>query len=342
MHRNVGPLALCAWALACGSGTGGQTDTAAGAGGNPATGVPGTAWTGNPTDTDTTSTGCGNEVRWWWPDGEEAREVYHRATLEVLATDWEAAIIWLNDHYGENVAGFVQVQGARTMLTPWSPLQPGHTYDALYDYTCGSIPFEFTTSELGLPLEDPASVVGGAFTLWLDDVRWADPQLIGGELATTGRRSVMLEFTDLETDRATVRMGWGTGASQDRCAPTADFEVMLTEPYIALELGHITGTLAAPLLSAELGLTVSPDGTWAEGILTGKLDTQDLGEIDDPETGPRPPCEVLASAAVYCEECPTGPFTCVDARAHGLTGPRTGVVLEARSEGDILADPGCN
>ncbi len=217
---------------------------------------------------------------------------------------------------------------------PSSPLEPETSYEVELSYCGEDVDLEFSTSAYGLPLSDPAALVGRTYG-WNPDpsVYWLSTNDLLLSPTTVGASELTLLLAD-ESESAVDAQG---------CAPTSVFSAVdfSESPFFqgaadAVLLPTAYGNLT--LQNATIEGTFSADGDAIGGLrLAGTLDARDIDDeygwdwcsLADQESGDGCfPCP--SDGALACFEFSTGQEDAE--RVYGLTLAPIAVEDEARCE----------
>ena len=272
--------------------------------------------TKNAADTGPTDDSCGVEIDETLPATGQT-DWYYRSALSFELSDPDDTAVLSVD--GVSGTSSLSDDAEMVYFTPDVPLSPNTSYTATLEYCTGSASVDFSTSELGDPV-DPDSLVGRTHALDLGSGRIVIPEGVGSLLEGYLDYTIFLGVDSASADSILL-----VGAvaneedptQQDYCTPTLDFpEADFSEsPYYVI--GPANTTLDVAGYSIEIGElfvsgTYSSDGTWmGGGVLAGSIDTRPLGALlgDDEEEGAI--CDLVGGFGVDCENCTDGEPFCL-------------------------------
>ena len=271
----------------------------------------------------------------------------------------------------EQVPGAVtsDTPGRVYFLDPTDPLEPGQSYVftvAWSPSTNSPLQLEFTTSEHGLPLDDPEDLIDRTFSVDLSSGTWVEPPgvgpIIGSQMDGTVVLMTATDDSDLSAGYAHVLgvLGVEEGGDvwQDPCVETMamtagpDGEVGTSDdtPSEWLDPRIVTGPvdmtftvqgMTTTVKDAYMETTFAPDlGDAQGGIYEGTIDTRPMAEELDPDGGPGAMCDLIwETVNVACEECgdPDPGEYCLSTRVENLVSEyEPGLLLEPVDCIDII------
>jgi len=258
-----------------------------------------------------------------------------RATLEVIMNGTTV------------VPGELQQSARSLVFAPTGGWPPDATFEVTVRSLCAVHTHTFSTSQLGQPITDPASLVGAT---WRLDVRTGvvtQPPLFGALLLSSAVGVELLHATGALGDQVRLRYTYASRSAteQDVCFPALDLPRPMdlsSNPYVTLE-PDATWYLGAPADPGGSVLTgiMRPDGseilnaTWS--IATDLRDVYDLFRSGTAQQL----CTLFASSGINCHTCPDGERVCLETRIENLELRRIDFPLALRTPEDIAADPAC-
>ncbi len=213
----------------------------------------------------------------------------------------------------------------------------------------------FSTSDVGLAVEDPSSSIEG------HDHRWdfskgilVEPPIFGFLLLHDPAVFVLrIEAIDEASGSIRGFVGHLLTTSppyrQDLCIPTARLDTpepgLWHNPYFEFGPVEVTPHTIAEFsmldmfLFADKGIggSFTPDGTGIAGsTIEGHTNTLPFDPVVDPEGGDGVICQLFSSLGIECDECPdgSGPY-CLYVLAYDIPGERIEVTGENPETGEI-------
>lgn len=278
----------------------------------------------------------------------DATDAYWRADIE----------FWLDDPDPAVVSSITLAQGSdevpgdtwfsedeeTVFFTPAAPLEPLTAYDATITTCHGEATISFSTSELGLPLEE--DIVGQTWAVDLTQGRVLKPEGVGDLIFELGVPLVLVEVQDANGDLELMGALANDDGTQDPCTPTipfpsADFS---DSPFFQVPASLVTLEVAGMLLPVHefvLEGTIAADGTWFGGaVIGGELDARELADLIDEVDSPDDLCNLTASFGAPCQPCSTdGEEYCLEVLVDSLVGDAVDIDLEEIV--DPSGDPDC-
>ncbi|MBN95073.1 MAG: hypothetical protein CL928_13560 [Deltaproteobacteria bacterium] len=224
-------------------------------------------------------------------------------------------------------------------------LLPSSSYTVTLDVGDARLDYSFTTSSVGGPLDEGASVEGRTYALSLQDASLVSP--VGLSALVSQLPSSLVWLWGVEAgayeDELSISVAMGEGVDdgfvQDQCVdarplgggvasveldrsyfsnPSGDLEILVGSQLLVLEEGWIDGDFAADATSLlQVGLR-------------GWLRASDLADIA-PDSGEV--CDWLASELTTdCDSCPSGTGRCLWVEVGGLSGTETSLELVAEAD----------
>ncbi len=201
---------------------------------------------------------------------------------------------------------------------PKAPLEPQTSYESTLDYCTGSATIQFTTSVLGLPLEEP--LVGRVYLGDLSQGRTLEPTGWGELLGELVPNSLLLGVVGEGPDGLEALLTWTQPGStaQEPCYGTIDL-VLDDRASPAFVFGPQNIELITPsgpleLIDFELSGAFSPDATFIGGAaLATKLDAREIHRYVSTAEDEEEFCTFWRSLGDTCGPCPSdGEPYCVE------------------------------
>jgi hypothetical protein len=255
-----------------------------------------------------------------------AVDAYVRGTVEFDLTEHDPfATIEV-----EGVPGLVSFRGVgdRTVVfTPEAELAPLTGYTATLTWCGGSQTVSFTTSAAGLPLEDPAGLVGRVFAVPFSSGRIVEPAGAAGVLGTYLTQTDLLRVDAVDgTLVATNALAEDGTTAQDWCVPTTTLgpESFADAPHFRLGGDGVRMVLAGYVVTLHdlvvTGTFLADGRSVAGGVVTYTVDTRELAPLVDP-TDPNSFCLAAAQFGESCGPCPdSDETTCMTFQLDALEG----------------------
>jgi len=272
-----------------------------------------------------------------------APDVYYRDAIrfELSAPDPTATV----------VAPFAGTQtisedGLTVIFTPDDPLDPATDYEVDLDYCHGTPTIGFSTSELGLPLDDGVSLEERVYGIDLAGGHFMDGAGVGETLSTFFARSVLMKVSREEGATIDILASVTDDSDeQDYCKRTAELDgIDFSEaPFVSFGLDEFEfGAYLATVTLYDLAIegTFSPDATELGGVrFATTVDAQDisaaLGAVSTEVI-----CELAEDLGTSCGPCPVGDTdTCLTVTAEHIEGVQVSIELDAITEANT--DPRC-
>lgn len=286
--------------------------------------------------------------------GVAPEEVLFSSVFTVtFAEDAAEASIRLEDAEGMEVPSSSAGDGTTVVLTPDAVLEPASDYTLVVDVCDEESRRDIRTSDIGLPMEEPSTLEGKAWSVDLGSGEVVDPPGVDAILSTLiSDVGLLLGVASYDDGAATLEMiGALAGADgQDLCTPTlvlpepADFDnpmMVLSSPSLPIEVAGFS------VMIEDLDVTgvIAPDGSAVvDASLQGSIDTRGLvGVVPGTEDGADDSvCELLGGFGVACIACSAdGEPYCLSLHVRGLEGTAAAAAIVPRTEDDIAADVDC-
>ena len=283
---------------------------------------------------------CDITVDATWPL-QDAMDFYYRDTFEfnLSAPDPDARII-----FGMPGTQTVEENGLKIVFTPQSPLTPNTDYEVALDYCYGSPTIAFSTSDLGEPIDNPASVLGRTYEVDLREARFIDNPGVADFLTSWLDRTLLFQVTDYNDGEIALRMAIADlYGAQDVCYRSFDIDgisIADTDLHVVFDeilFEFYTGSLEFNDFSL-LG-TLSPDleilgGAEFSGVMNISNFTEALSLGEDENI-----CDIVSALNSVCEPCPYNEAeSCVWISGDRLTAVAVDIDLEDIEERDSHPD----
>ena len=254
-------------------------------------------------------------------------DFFYRDDLVVELTDFDAtALIILNGPEGSH-PGVLTFDPELPILnfTPSEPLLALSTYQISIETCGGTFESEFSTSELGSPLQ--VDVTGSSYIFDLREGLYVEPPAIGPMLNSIIEFNIMIGVTSVSESEMTARGGitLEDGETQNVCNRTVeDFPIVDYDEAATFFLQN--GTFKFYIVGDPLTIhNFSMESTFlADGSgmvhteLRGLLDMRQMDGMLTPTLGEL--CNLLALAGSECGTCPDGQPYCFDIEITDMTG----------------------
>lgn len=268
-----------------------------------------------------------------------ATDAYYRGTVE-----WELSLpkaAEIEATVRSDLPGTLgtNATGTRFVWTWDAPLAPSTPYSITLDWCDQSSTIDFTTSDYGTPVTDPAALVGSTFQVDLGESRILSPVGLEGLLPQFFPSDILIMVTAVGD--ATVEMIGGTAreaddgtVGQNWCDPTIPFPTAdwIDDCYFTLGPQDTTFAVAGvdvTIAGLAIDGTVGPDGTEFDGgRLSGTIDTRPLAALVGDPDDPGAMCALAANFGTECEPCPAdGEPYCFTIVADSIHAPTVDVTL---------------
>lgn len=230
------------------------------------------------------------------------------------------------------VAGQSTNEDETLTFTPSAPLTPLTTYSAELQL-CGDVQsWEFTTSELGLPLEEPLQPT--VYRLDPATGRITEPDGVGSVfeqyLEVSGLVRLSVDGQELAVELAVADDDW----AQDPCNPTLAVAASFSDPTFRFgpQDVSINGHVAQDL---EFQGSIAPDAQSIGDVRVRIIvDTREFKELVGDDAEDSEVCDLLAGFGVSCVTCEVdGTPYCLGITVEGLEG--------VASEDDLVVTETC-
>ncbi|MCP4868387.1 MAG: Ig-like domain-containing protein [Proteobacteria bacterium] len=287
-------------------------------------------------------------------DPEPETDSHHYRTPIVVTFDLpaEGASVSLYDAsgYALPVTNRFNEQGTQLTAEPSQWLLPGAEYTVSVDVGEASLEYNFTTSDIGSPLQSGADVGGSTYAIDFSTAESGPTPALASLMGTLGEQAAWMWQVDFDsTDQAfgvTAGLGAydddGDGLYQDLCTATevlatSDSPVELADPYFASEPGSMTITVDQVPLRFEAAWfdgDFIPDGSaMVEVGFYGWLQADSV----EPISGPGEGCIWLNELlGLECVPCPSDDGQCAWVEVTGMEAGEValGVDLVADEDAD--------
>ena len=299
---------------------------------------------------------CNAEITETLPIAGSADACYASAIEFEIAPGDPDAVISLVDGSGADVPGTSTAtpDGKLVTFVPDAPLEPLSPYTATLTSCLGTEVVAFTTSAYGEPLADAKDLVDNVYVVDLadpDQARFNKPPGVSSILQTRITRLIALQVI-APTSPTVVSMRLAvldeSGAAQDLCVPTVDFENgTLTGPTFHIGPEDVTlfvAGAAVDIANLEPTGPFAPDGSsFGCAGFTGLVDTRPLvsliGDTDSPEDSI---CTLVAGYGAACVPCRDGEPLCLDLEVDHAYGTLDEVIkIVPVTEADVEKNSEC-
>jgi len=282
-----------------------------------------------------------------WPE-DGATDAYYRTSVVFELDDPDTMVtpsISLASELGTIDGDSALSEDEETVtFTPAAPLDPQTAYAATLTSCRGEATIEFTTSELGLPLQ--ADPTGVTWSVDLTQGRVLKPEGVGDIIFELGVPPVLVEVQRADDELELMGAIALEDGSQDPCTPTIPFPIAAFDdsPFFDVPASLVTLEVAGMVLPVHefvLEGTIAPDATWFGGaVIGGELDARELADLIDEVDTPEDLCNLTASFGAPCQPCSTdGEEYCLEVLVDSLVGEQVAVDLEEII--DPSTDPDC-
>ena len=236
--------------------------------------------------------------------------------------------------------------GLLITFTPDGPLEPDTPYEVALDYCHGTPAIGFSTSALGLPLEDGVSLEERVYAVDLAGGHFMDGAGVGETLSTFFARSVLMKVTRDEDAAIDILASVSDESiEQDYCKRTVEVaDIDFSEaPFVSFGLDEFEfGAYLATVTLYDLSIegTFSPDATEMGGVrFSTTVDAQDISEALG-AVSTEVICELAEDLGTSCGPCPVGDTdSCLTVTADQIEGLQVSIELDAITEANT--DPRC-
>jgi hypothetical protein len=273
-----------------------------------------------------------------------ATDAYYRGAVEFSLSEADSSAMVFADFEGVQTT---EDDGLTVVFTPSEPLEPLTSYEVGLDYCRGTPTIDFTTSTYGLPLEDPAALLGSTWAYDLRDARFYQAGYLGDLLQTFAERVGLVSVVGIEGDTIDLRLAVADDnepPGQDYCARTMEVEAVDFSDTPYLQFGPTSVEFNAYLGIIKLNemvvrSTVAPDGGSLGGMdITAVIDVRSVANAVDMDLVEL--CELLEVYGAPCEACPedSEPY-CVSTAADRFGAARVATTVDRINE--AYSDPRC-
>jgi hypothetical protein len=303
---------------------------------------------------------CESIARTLSPASAGLTNFFYRDDIVFSVTDGaDTATISLTDSSGVSIEGETWVddrvaadEPLRVVFTPTDALHANTAYSATLAYCAGNPTVDFTTSELGTPIDGLERISGAVFSMDMSAAKVVQPSGVAQVLLTLLDNDLALRVDGATDDTldiavASVRVDDGL---QDTCTPTLDFSMpgnFAQAP--AFEVGPIDVPFdlagnTVMLYDAHSSATFASNGThFAGGRMSGAVDARDVvvalaGQGVLPSENPEALCDLLGDHSLGCSPCRDGEEYCLYLEVADIQGEKTEVYIEDIDSVDCHAD----
>ena len=266
-------------------------------------------------------------------------------TAEMTAPDPDVTITVVDDA-GNAVAGTTTIDSTTVVFTPTAPMEASTPHTMTITNCSGDTAVGFTTSELGTPVADAASLVGGTFVVDFGSARATSPAGVQGLLSALNTSfSLAASVQGVESNSADLMLGYMAGEppEQDLCSATIPLDAFtFANPWFDLQADGASLRFSVgdvPTETLRMSGAFAADGeTLQELHVHVVFDTRPIvPSIDpDPEASPALACDFMGALGVPCVECASGAGAyCADIEMSGMTANRVGATMEPWDATDV-------
>lgn len=266
-------------------------------------------------------------------------------TATMTSPDPDVTITVVDDA-GNVVAGATTIDSTAVVFTPDAPLEASTPHTMTITNCSGDTAVDFTTSALGSPVSDPASLVDGTFLVDFGSARTTTPPGVQGLLvALNDNFSLAASVQGVGDTSADMLLGYMSGdpPEQDLCSQTIPLDTFeFANPWFDLEadgapLRFSVGDV--PTETLRMSGAFAADGQSLEELHVHIVfDTRPIVPSIDPEPDASPTlaCDFMGALSVPCVECAdgAGPY-CADIEMTGMTATRVAAALAPWDAGDV-------
>ena len=276
---------------------------------------------------------CGVTVDETFPVND-ASDAYYRGAVEFHLSDTDTTAVASID--GVTGDSSLNADGDVVTFTPDTPLSASTSYTASLDYCTGTTSINFTTSNVGDPV-DAAGLSGNVYALALDSGRIVIPEVAGSILGEYLAYTIFISVDS--ADAQNIQMLGAVAdeddpSMQDYCLPTLPFPQadFTGNPYF--QIGPETTTIDVAGYSITIDdLLISgafaADASFVGGAqLGGFIDTRPLVGLIDEKGGDDAICSLVSGFGVSCIECSDGQPYCLELLAVDLTAESSNASVE--------------
>ncbi len=298
---------------------------------------------GTDDSSDSQATSCDVSIDGTLP-GNDSSDAYYRAAVEFYLSEADPTATVVADFAGTQST---RDEGTTILYLPDEALEPQTSYEIGLDYCGGQPSIAFTTSQYGLPLEDPASLLGRTWLWDLREARFYEGNYLGDLLQTFAERQGLISVVAMDETTVDLRLAVavpGTPPSQDYCSRTTEIEgVDISEaPFVSfgptsMEFQAYLGTIVISDTMVEG--TVAPDGSALGGLeIEATIDVRSAAQAIEMDVAEM--CDILETYGSACAACPDdGEPYCVSMAADHFDAME--VEVEVDQIVQAYADPRC-
>lgn len=265
------------------------------------------------------------------------------ATMTAPDPDVTIAVV---DDAGNAVPGTTTVDSTTVVFTPDAPMEASTPHTMTITNCSGDTAVNFTTSELGTAVADPAGLVGGTFVVDFGSARTTSPAGVQALLtALNSSFSVAASVQAVGDTSADMMLGYVAGdpPAQDLCSQTIPLDSFdFTNPWFDLQADGAPIRFSVgdvPTETLRMSGAFASDGQSLEELHVHMVfDTRPIVPSIDPspEASPMLACDFMSALGVPCVECASGAGAfCADIEMTGMTAGRVAGAMEPWDATDV-------
>jgi hypothetical protein len=281
-----------------------------------------------------------------YPDAGDTDAFYRSDVwMRTGGTPYDQSLV-LYDADGNPVDGTVNTYTGNVLqFVPTAHLTSGAAYSLVQlTNACEAPGIDFTVSDVGAPITDPAALNGHTWRVPMSEGRPPAESLEKQAVIDLIAEDLLITITAIDGNAITANTAstLDAGLGQNLCVPTTPVMLEIIEdPYGegTIDAGYVgVQGSGVPTLGGTVSGAFSSDGTRLEGIqLRTILDVDGANEALDDDL-----CATVAQVGVDCEPCPSGTGECMTFEAHGLIGTDVGdSAVVSRTQAEVEADAAC-
>lgn len=306
-------------------------------------------------DTDTTDTdtdvGCGVTISEQIPAPDQTG-VYYRSSLEWTFSEADSTAAVTVTTGGTDVAGSGEWVDNIYIWTPSAEFAPSTTYDVSLTYCTGTVSSSFTTSAIGTPVADPATLTDLSFVLDIASGRFVEPAGVGALLQQQLNVDILIGIVTADATTLTLQGALGVEdanpPAQDLCTPSIDFPSANFSDNPYFEVGPQNTTIEVQGIAITIddlfvsGALAADGSAIAGAVLAGSIDTRPLVDLVEPGGDDDAVCLLVQTFGIDCQACTGGGDFCLSLLVDSIAAAQApGLTVVTRTETDIAGDPSC-
>lgn len=266
-------------------------------------------------------------------------------TATMTAPDPDVTIAVVDDA-GNAVPGTTTVDSTTVVFTPDAPMEASTPHTMTITNCSGDTAVGFTTGELGTPVSDPNSLVGGTFVVDFGSAETTSPPGVQSLLtALNASFSLAASVQAVGDDSAELMLGYMAGdpPTQDLCSQTIPLDSFdFANPWFDLQADGASLRFSVgdvPTETLRMSGAFAADGQTLEQLHVHIVfDTRPIVPSIDasPDASPALACDFMGALTVPCVECAdgSGPY-CADIEMTGMTATRVAATMEPWTASDV-------